>query len=276
MQQLGFKQYAAAFQCLCQALGGAQLTAVGEGAEQFVDAATQGVVPGAEVLQAFEQAFQRRLAVLLRGQLLAQYQLVQAAAQRQEGQILAALYLGAEQAAEGQFQRAVQGQLAASQWCVEQVHQQAIDRLGVLRRQRVAADDLALHQRAQGQLLQVQAGQRFVAAGLQRQGQAGVRQRRHQQRAALRQWPWAFRLQGGLLAAIERQLEQQLEALRLFTDGDHLGLGAFACGQHALQRLQQTHGQVSGRHRAANYRWRGGKRTWAADFAHLGSWSKVC
>jgi len=46
-------------------------------------------------LQALEQTFQRSLAILLRGQLLAQYQLIEPATEGQESEGLAALNLSA-------------------------------------------------------------------------------------------------------------------------------------------------------------------------------------
>ena len=80
--------------------------------------------------------------------MLAQYQLIEAATERQEGEALAALHLRAEQAAERQRLRTVERELAAGERGIEQVHHQAIDCLRILCRQRGAADDLALHQRA--------------------------------------------------------------------------------------------------------------------------------
>ena len=148
VQQFGFEQHAAAFQGLGQALGRAQLAAFGERGEQFVDAVAQAFVGHVEVLQAFEQPLQRGLTILLGGQLLAQHQLIEAATERQKIQALTALHLRAEQAAEWQCHGAVERQFTAGQWCIEQVHNQAIERLRALRRQGVAADDLTLDQGA--------------------------------------------------------------------------------------------------------------------------------
>ncbi|MCY1374150.1 hypothetical protein D9M69_614700 [compost metagenome] len=105
---------------------------IGQGIEQFVDAATQAFRQGVLApcaLQGLEQALQRALTVLLAGQLLAQFELVETPAEGQEIQRLAALHLSAEQAAEGQRQRRFQRQLAARQRAVEQAHYHLVERL---------------------------------------------------------------------------------------------------------------------------------------------------
>ncbi|MNV78124.1 hypothetical protein D3C71_1715960 [compost metagenome] len=73
-EQFAFEEQAAVLHGLVQPFAGTQLGNIGQGIEQFVDAATQTfrqclLAPCA--LQGFEQAFQRALAVLLAGQLLA-------------------------------------------------------------------------------------------------------------------------------------------------------------------------------------------------------------
>ena len=162
------------------------------------------------------------------------------AAQGQEVQRLAALHLGAEQAAEGQWQWGFQGQLAAGQRRIEQAEDHLVDHLlGFALQLLFAGFHLALQQGADGQLLQVQAGQGLAGAGLQQDRQPGLREGSHRQRGALSQGAWATGFDCGLATVLQGQLEHHLEALGHLLQGDDFGLGGFATGQQPLHGLQQ-------------------------------------
>src|SRR5690606_36998776 len=177
----------------------------------------------------------RALATLLGGQLLAQQQLIQATAQRQEGECLTVLYPRREQAAEWQRQGGFDTQPAAGQRCVEQGDHQPIEALLY----GLACFDPALQLGTCRQLLRIDAAQQGLVAGLQRQGQSqpGFRECRDDQLDALRQRARTAGFQGSLAAIVHGQPEQQLKALRGLPGGQDFGFGRFARSQQALQWL---------------------------------------
>ncbi|MNH06113.1 hypothetical protein D3C79_654690 [compost metagenome] len=187
---------------------------------------------------------QRRLATLLGAQVLGDSQLLLAPAQRHERQRLIALHPGTEQAAHRQRARAVDGQGGACLRAAEQAHQRAeLGELADHLRQRLAGQDLALQQGADGHFPGIDTGQAGDVAGdrlLHADGQVRAAALAHRQLAALRQWLVAAGLDVGLLAVVLGQCEQHLEVLANLTQRQHFGLGGFSGGQQGLLRLQQT------------------------------------
>ncbi|MNF77497.1 hypothetical protein D3C84_596450 [compost metagenome] len=271
-EQARLQQRAAVLQGLGQQPGVAELADVGQSAEQSVHGAAQVLrqfVP-AHGLEGVVQAVEGALAALLAGQLLGEFELVQLRGQGQELQHLAALDLGAEEAADGQWPRALDAQLAAGERGVEQVDQNLVDRrLGLALGGQFAGYHLALDQAAHRQQFEVEAAEGPLAP-LQGHGQAGIREGGDVQQAALGQGSRAAGFQGGLAAVAQGQLEQQLEALGGFLQGDDFGLGAVPGGQQAVERLQQLERQVRGVLRGAGRGLAGRKGARTADFSHRG------